>query len=143
MHDIGKIPLNAVFSSNYVSAVTAADRSRRALYDIEGETLGITHCAAGAAIAGSWKLDGPLADVIAWHHAWGSYTGENTHILSSIVAADYFSNTHEVGFSGNRYPAKPDGKVWETVGVKEEYFEEIKEKVFLEIDKAKVFLKIK
>lgn len=143
LHDIGKIPLNAVFSSNYVNAVTLADRSRRPLYQIEGETLGITHCAAGAAIAGAWKLDSPLADVIAWHHDSGSYTGENARLLSSIVAADYFSIAYEVGFSGNRSPSKPDVKIWETIGVKEDYFEGLKEKVFLEIDKAKVFLKIK
>ena len=58
------------------------------------------------------------------------------------MAADYFANAFEIGFSGNRYPQKPDAEVFQSVQVSMEYFEEIEDAIQGEIDKAAVFLKL-
>jgi len=143
LHDIGKIPLSAALDSDYMHTVSTADSEHKPLVYVENESLGINHCAAGEMIAKEWKLyNSPIADVISWHHDISNYYGENMHILCSVAIANYFSVAYDVGFSGNRKPIKPDKKIWDTAGLKEDSFEDLKEKVSLEIEKAKIFLKI-
>lgn len=140
LHDIGKIPLNTILSSDYMNIIAAADRERKHLFNTENEGLGINHCSAGVMIAKAWKLDSPLADVISCHHGIEEYYGEFMHILYNVAAADYFSIVYEVGFAGNRNPIKPP--IWEAAGINEDSFEEFKDSVSVEIEKAKIFLKI-
>jgi putative nucleotidyltransferase with HDIG domain len=142
LHDIGKLPLNAVLSSDYMNIIAAADNERKHLFNSENESLGTNHCNAGAMIAKAWKLDSPLVDVISFHHGMEEYYGEFMHILYNVAVADYFSIVYDVGFAGNRNPIKPEKAIWEAIGLNEDSFEEFKDSVFLEIDKAKIFLKI-
>jgi len=142
LHDIGKIPLNAVLSNDYMHTIAEADKKHIDLFREENESLKINHCTAGALIANAWKLDSPLADIISWHHIMDGYYGEFLHILYNVIVADYFSIIYEAGFAGNRNPVKPDNEIWNATGLNENSFDELKEKVFLEIDKAKIFLKI-
>jgi putative nucleotidyltransferase with HDIG domain len=142
LHDIGKIPLNSVLSSDYMNTIAAADLDRKHLYNLENESLGINHCNAGALIAKAWKLESPIIDVISFHHGMEEYYGEYLHVLYNVAIADYFSVIYDVGFAGNRNPIKPEKPVWDAIGLNEDSFEELKDKVFQEIEKAKIFLKI-
>lgn len=142
LHDIGKIPINAVLSADYLTAVAAADREQKPLFLKEIEIFGIDHCAAGSQIASAWKLNGPIADVIANHHNVLEYSGEEKNILYVAAISNYFSSINGTGFSGDRFPEKPDAKIWTAAGIKENAFDEIKETVHREIEKAKVFLKL-
>ena len=142
LHDIGKIPINANLSTDYLLAVTTADCEQRPLLAVENFSLGLNHCIAGDLVSRSWKLTGPVADIITHHHNPDEYQGEYTDILYNISIANYFTSVYEIGFSGDRYPQKPPQKVWEISGIKEDAFEELKEKVIQEIEKAKIFLKI-
>ena len=142
LHDIGKIPLNATLAAEYISMITTADRERRSLFVVEDEIAGINHCAAGEMIANAWKLDVSITDAIAYHHNYTNYCGDNGNIVSIVTIANYFSAINEVGFAGDRRPVKPDRKVWETVGFNEDVYPDIIEKLYMEIDKAKIFLNI-
>jgi len=140
LHDIGKIPLNAVLSGDYISAVTMAGSEHKSLFEAENENFGFNHSFAGKMIAGAWKLERPVADVIAHHHEIGGYSGENLHIICNVAIANYFTLVYEVGFSGDRKPVKPGKNIWTAVGIKENSFEVLKEKIYGEIEKAKIFL---
>ena len=140
LHDIGKIPHNAVMASDYMKMVTAADREHRPLFMIENETVGFNHCATGEIIANLWKLDDSIKDAILYHHSAGEYSGKNSNIVCTVAAANYFSLVYEVGFAGDRKPERPDSKIWETIGVDEDFFLEIMERLYTEIEKARVFL---
>ncbi|GHV95527.1 histidine kinase [Spirochaetia bacterium] len=142
LHDIGKIPLNAVLASDYMISVTAADRERFSLFRAEDKNLGLNHCTVGALVVKAWKLEGPVAEAIINHHNYAEYTGDQSDILYSIIAANYFAAQQEIGFSGDRFPEKPSAHIWETLGISDEAFEEIEKSVYDEIEKAKVFLKI-
>jgi putative nucleotidyltransferase with HDIG domain len=142
LHDIGKIPLNAVLVDNYLSAIKTAEKEQKSLFRSENDNLDINHCAAGSMIAAAWKLDGPVADTIKYHHNPSEYPGEDIKILYTVSAADYFTSINSIGFAGNKNPEKPDSKIWETLGLKEDIFEELKEKISQEIEKAKIFLNI-
>ncbi|MCL2764564.1 MAG: HDOD domain-containing protein [Treponema sp.] len=142
LHDIGKIPLNAVLESEYMNMITIADLNHRPLHLVENDNLGINHCTAGELISNLWKLDSSIADTIVHHHNAGDYSGENANIVCNVAIANYLSIIYDVGFSGDRKPQKPEKKVWETIGLDEDIFIEIMEKLYLEIERAKIFLNI-
>jgi putative nucleotidyltransferase with HDIG domain len=102
LHDIGKIPLNAVLAKEYVLTVGVADRERISLFRAEDNTLGLNHCGTGAMIVNAWKLAGPVGDTIMHHHSWVEYSGDHKDMLYSIVAANRFASMSEIGFSGDR-----------------------------------------
>jgi len=142
VHDIGKIPRNAVLNREYVLAISVWDRERISLHRAEERMLGLDHARSGAMIAEAWRLEGAVGDAIAHHHAYLEYTGPHKDILYSVVLANRFASVMEIGFSGNRYPEKLDNSVWEILGVSRDIFDEIEEVVNQEIEKAKVFLRV-
>jgi putative nucleotidyltransferase with HDIG domain len=142
LHDIGKIPLNAVLSKEYVLAISVSDRERISLHLSEQKMIGVDHATAGSMIAAAWRLEGPVGDAITHHHDCLSYTGPHKDLLYSVVMANRFASVMEIGFSGNRYPDKLDPSIWEFLGLNRDVFDEIEPMVTQEIEKAKVFLRV-
>jgi putative nucleotidyltransferase with HDIG domain len=142
LHDIGKIPLNAVLASDYMLTVSGSDRDRISLVRAEERKLRIDHTGAGRLIVKSWKLEGSVGDVIAFHHNHVDYDGPDRDLLYSIILANRFANIMEIGFSGDRHSEKPGPSVWEFLGFEEALFDEIEPLVNSEIEKAKIFLKL-
>jgi putative nucleotidyltransferase with HDIG domain len=142
LHDIGKMPLNAVLSKEYMLTVSTADRERISLFRAEDKTLGMNHCNVGAMIVMAWKLEGPVGETILHHHNYAEYSGEYRDILFSVVAENRFASISEIGFSGDRYPDRTGDDIWEALGVPKDIFEGMTTTVNEEIEKAKVFLKL-
>ena len=142
LHDLGKIPLNAVLKKDYLLTIRESDRDRKPLFQAEESALGQNHCGIGAMISESWKLEGAIGDTILYHHNCEEYSGTYKDILFSVAAANRFASISEIGFSGNRYPGSLSHEVWETLNVTQEAFDGIEENVFSEIEKAEIFLKI-
>lgn len=141
LHDIGKIPINAALSEEYLRAVAIADMERISLHLAEERAMGIDHSEAGAVIARNWKLSGAIADSIAFHHSLAEYDGDHADVLRTVAVANYFANRESIGFSGNRYPEKVAPEIWAALGIEKSLLEEIEDPVAAEIEKAKVFLK--
>ena len=142
LHDIGKIPLNAVLSKEYMLTVSTADHERIPLYKAEDKMLGINHCGAGVMIVKAWKLEGAVGDAIVNHHSYTMYDGAHKDIVHSIVTANRFAAVMEIGFSGDRYPEKIGDQVWESLGIDKDFFSGIEKSVNDEIEKAKIFLRL-
>jgi len=142
LHDIGKIPLNAVLSKEYVLTVSIADRNKKPLFQAEEEQLGLDHCRTGGMISAAWKLEGVVGDTIVHHHNIEGYSGSSKDVLCSIAAANWFASVSGIGFAGDRFPDPPPSQTWEVLDVSREAFDEIEKNVNSEIEKAEVFLKI-
>ena len=142
LHDLGKIPLNAVLTKEYTLTIGTADKKRESLFRSEAGTLGLDHCASGAMINAAWKLDGAVGDTIVYHHDCENYSGPHSDVLYSVVAANWYATFSGIGFSGDRHSEAVHPLVWEKLRVSKDVFEEIKETVTKEIEKAEVFLKI-
>ena len=142
LHDLGKIPLNAVLADDYMLTISSADKKRESLFLSEKSAMGLTHCDAGAMIADSWKLEGAVWDVIVHHHNCEEYSGDHGDVLYSVAAANYFASAYEIGFSGDRYPGVLPSRVWEALNISRDIFAELEESVNSEIGKAEIFLKI-
>ncbi len=142
LHDIGKIPLNNRLPKEYVSAISFTDREHTPLYISEDKTLQVNHTEVGKLIIENWALGAGLTDVVSFHHNISDYSGEHRDLLLTVAAANLFSNTYELGFSGDRYPESLPDEVFKELGINWEYLEEIEDSVSAEIEKAKVFLQV-
>jgi len=142
LHDIGKIPLNAVLSKEYMLTVSIADKKRISLFEAEEKSLGLTHCLSGELIAAAWKLDGAVKDTIEHHHDYEGYDGNSKDIVYTVAAANRFASISEIGFSGDRFPAPLPPLVWDFLNVSQDVFDEMEKDVSGEIEKAEIFLKI-
>ena len=142
LHDIGKIPLNTIFSNEYLMAIDVADREQKPQLEAETKTLGLNHCSAGAMIALSWKLGGALKDTIEYHHNRDEYTGDYKDILYSVAIANRFASNSGRGYFGSHYAKPLSPSVWETLNISSNILNEIEASVSSEIEKAEIFLKI-
>jgi putative nucleotidyltransferase with HDIG domain len=140
LHDLGKIPLNAVLKQEYMNVVSLADKKRISLIQAEDDVLGINHCTAGLMIAENWRLQGAVRDAIGTHHGCAEYEGQDKGVLFSVAAANRFAVSREIGFGGDRYAEKTDPVVWEYLGLSPDVLDKIEAAVNLEIEKARVFL---
>jgi len=142
LHDIGKIPLNAVLSKKYMITISEADRERKSLVKAEEASLGLNHCMSGAMINTAWKLEGAVGDVIIHHHNTDAYSGNFRDILYSVAVANQFASMSDIGFSGDRHPETVSQRIWDTLNTSMEALVENEKTVTDEIRKAEVFLKI-
>jgi HD-like signal output (HDOD) protein len=142
LHDIGKIPLNNKLSEEYVSALSLTDKERAPLYLLEERTMGVNHCEVGRLIIKNWNLGPVMEDVVFFHHFLEGYPGANRELLLTVAAANFFANTAQIGFSGDRYPEKLSPAVLTELGITMDDIEDVEEKANGEIEKAKIFLKV-
>ncbi len=142
LHDIGKIPLNNKLSSEYVNALSLTDKERAPLYILEERTLEVNHCEVGRLIMQNWNLGTMMEDIVFFHHFLDSYPGNNREVLLTVAAANFFANTYQIGFSGDRYPEKLPPSLYEELGITLDDLEAMEEKVNGEIEKAKIFLSV-
>lgn len=142
LHDIGKIPINVLFEEDYLKAIHQADFEKTQLIDMESKIIGITHSEVGKMIAEKWRLTGETYECILHHHDPNMASEENFKLVASISIANTFCNVNQIGFSGNRYAKKNDDYILSSVGVTEEYLDEVFETISAEIEKASVFLQV-
>ncbi|MDR3335593.1 MAG: HDOD domain-containing protein [Treponema sp.] len=142
LHDIGKIPINAIRSLEYKRLAETAGNEGLSLYVAEERQLGYTHCNAGEMIARSWQLGGAIGDVITWHHSCLDYDGPYKDVLFTVVAANRFAADMKIGFAGDRHPPPLDPEVLQCLNMRETIIEELELVVNKEIEKASVFLKL-
>lgn len=142
LHDIGKIPLNVIFEQEYLNAIREADMKKTDLLSVEQDILEITHCEVGRMIAEKWKLMDETFECILHHHDPNMASEKNFKLVASVYIANNYCNLNEVGFSGNRYAKKIEDYILSSVGVTEEYLDEIFESISAEIEKASIFLQV-
>jgi len=142
LHDIGKIPMNAVFEDEFLEVMAHSDRGRTALYRTEREVLGLDHAAVGRMIAKTWKLSPEVIDAISAHHEPVEYDGPHKDVVYTVALANHFANIAEIGFSGDRYPEALPEEVAAHLNVDVAYLDRIEDTIHIEIEKAAVFLRI-
>jgi HD-like signal output (HDOD) protein len=142
LHDIGKIPLNNKLAQEYVQAVSNTDREHTPLYRSEEEILLVNHAVVGKLIIDNWRLGENLSDAVCFHHNLGQYTGGHRDLVLTVAIANLFSNTYELGFSGDRDPEELAPDVLQEIGIDWNYLESIEDTVKAEIEKAQVFLQV-
>ncbi len=142
LHDIGKIPLNNKLATEYVQAISNTDREHTPLYKSEEDIMLVNHAMVGKLIIENWRLGENLSDAVCFHHNLDGYTGTHRDLVVTVAIANLFSNTYELGFSGDRYPEELPDEVLQEMRVDWDYLESIEDTVKAEIEKAQVFLQV-
>jgi len=142
LHDIGKIPINEIFEEEYLKAIRMADFKRVSILDMEKEIIGITHTEVGKMISEKWHLSFETYECILYHHDPNMVSERNFKLVTSIYIADSYCNLNQIGFSGTRYSKKIEDHILSSVGITEEYLDNIFDTISGEIEKASVFLNV-
>jgi hypothetical protein len=102
----------------------------------------VNHCEVGRLIIKNWNLGPVMEDVVFFHHFLDQYPGSNRDVLLTVAAANFFANTAQIGFSGDRYPEKLPAGLFDELGITMDDIEAVEEKTTSEIEKAKIFLSV-
>jgi putative nucleotidyltransferase with HDIG domain len=142
LHDLGKIPLNNRLSEQYVKAMANSDREQISLYQAERAEIGADHADVGRFIMANWQLGEEITDSVAYHHSADGYEGNKKDIVYTVALSNYLANSLEIGFAGDRYPEKPNEKIFGYLKITMDWLDEIEDTVNAEIEKARIFLRI-
>lgn len=151
LHDLGKIPLINCFPKEYDKVVDVSVQRNIPLLRSEKIIFGIDHCEIGKMIAEKWKLRGATHDAICFHHNPGAADEENLQVTKVVALANIYAQT---------FGAQPDKsnddeiieievptdplfeKLLKNMNLKWYHLIEIRDTIYNEIEKAKVFLQI-
>jgi len=101
LHDLGKIPLNRVYATEYAEVLKKVGRENRSLHEMEQESFGIDHCLAGEMIIEKWQLGRNFLNALRHHHFPTNVPQEDRPFVSIIAMADLLSNIQGIGSAGN------------------------------------------
>jgi HD-like signal output (HDOD) protein len=143
LHDLGKIPLNDHFPNEYFHACEMVKRDQDPLYHAENTVFGFDHCGVGKMIAEKWQLAGTINDLLSHHHSIEDAKEENRQFIAIVALANIYANVFEIGSSGDPFPEEDVlTYLLEQVGIDWYELSDLRERVFNDIEKAKVFLQV-
>jgi len=142
LHDIGKIPFNAVIPDEYIKCITYATQNKKPLHEVESQFFGINHCELGHRIAELWKLNKNIDLTILYHHNIENIPEEYKKFVSMISLANIVTSKSEIGFSGDKYPENREEEILKIVGLSWDNIEQAEESAEESIKKAEIFLQI-
>lgn len=143
MHDIGKIPLNHLFTEDYRRAVEWARSAQAPVCDGEQAVIGIDHGAVGEVIAKKWELSPTLADALALHHEPPAQRDHPLKLVDAVALADALAHGMGAGIPGTGGPGEDEERrLLSAWGLRPEGVAELIAAIDQEIEKARVFLEI-
>lgn len=139
LHDLGKVP----FGDEYIEVLNRAKFEQLPLNQVELDVMGIDHQEVGLMIAEKWKLNQVISTCIGSHHNVGTLTSEHGQQVGFVALGNIYTNILDHGYAGNPFPKEDDvGRLLKGVGLSWEQYCGIGDRVFEEIQKAEIFLKI-
>lgn len=142
LHDIGKIPLNEIFVEEYLHAIRVSDFKKLPLFEVEKETIGITHTEVGKMITEKWNLSQETVECILYHHDPNMASEQNYKLVAAVYAANIYCDLNQIGFSGNRHAHQIEDYILESIGLTQEYLDALFDSISAEIEKASIFLQV-
>ena len=143
LHDLGKIPLNIRFPGEYNQALELAKHEQSPLYQAENMIFGINHNIVGKMLAEKWHLGESLVDSLFHHHNPDKAKEENHQFIAIVALANNYANFCEIGFSEDHFPEDAMPKyLFEQIGISWTTLSNLREIVFEEIEKARIFLQV-
>jgi putative nucleotidyltransferase with HDIG domain len=146
LHDIGKIPLNRHFPTEY-GAVIRRRREEKVGFDtVEAETFGFDHATVGQMIAARWRLNAQLEGAIARHHQPAKGGGGERPCTGFVALADAVVNDWGLGLipaaDSPLEPGPETLRLMRFLAVDPSSVEGLKAHLQAEIRKAQAFLEV-
>ena len=143
LHDLGKIPLNRQFPSEYRRVWELAEDRQLNLRQSENQHLGIDHCTVGYMIAKKWCLGATMIEALSCHHDPDNSSEVDRDFVYIVSLANQFANYLSIGSAGDCISDhKLINYLGGNLGVGWKKLNGLGETVLNEIEKAKIFLEI-
>ncbi|BCB96434.1 metal-dependent phosphohydrolase [Dissulfurispira thermophila] len=129
IHDVGKTVLNNSLPERYAVIVERVYEEGLPFIEVENDMLGFNHCNVGGLIARKWKLPKNLEVVMEYHHAetFPSFEDSNFETFCEIIKiADAVCLNMGIGL---RRPVNISNIELDRIGISEEKFSELQEKI--------------
>lgn len=142
LHDIGKIPLNAVIPAEYMKIIELSRSEKVALHQLESRMIELNHCDVGYRIADLWKLNKNLKNTIRFHHHIDALEEKERKFVATIALADIVTNRAGIGYSGNFCPDSNEEEIFKITGLSLKDVQKAEKDAGEMIKKAEIFLQI-
>ncbi len=143
LHDLGKIPLNRQFPSEYRRVWKLAEDRQVNLRHSENQYLGIDHCTVGCMIAKKWCLGETLIEALSCHHDPDNCSEVDRDFVYIVSLANQFANYLNIGSAGDcTSDHRLISYLGDSLGVDWKMLNGLGETVLNEVEKAKIFLEI-
>lgn len=143
LHDLGKIPLNNLFPSEYgemlaMESVGLDDFCRK-----EREAFGVDHAEIGGMIARKWKLGEVLESCMRYHHEISGADEQTLPTVRIVALADMSAKSFGLSHAGD-LPCHDDAKAGlaSLCGLSQIDLDDLGATLSEEIEKARIFLKL-
>lgn len=142
LHDVGKIPFNAVIPDDYIKAISYSQNNKLSLDQVETKMFELNHSDVGFRIAELWKLNKTLSDSIKYHHNFYDCDSENKKFVATITLANIVTDSLEIGFGGNKFPRRDEEALFEITGLSWKDIDEAEDSAGQALKKAEMFLNL-
>lgn len=142
LHDIGKIPIDAVLTAQYREVIDWSESKGVPLPDCERDFLGFTHSEVGRRIVEAWNLGVVIRDTVTFHHVPETYEGPERDVVDFVHASSWFVNAYELGTAGDDSPQASEAVVSRAMSVIEEGNDALQAEIKSEVEKAEIFLRL-
>ncbi len=142
LHDIGKIPLNAVIFQEYSDIISYSTKKSLPLYKIETQFFEINHTELGLRIADLWKLPNTLKQAICYHHNIEEADKEFIKLVATVALANNIANRIWPGAGGDNPVATNDAELMSIIELTTKDIEDCENALDAAVKKAEVFLKL-
>ncbi len=143
LHDLGKIPLNSLFPSEYAEIMAEAPQKGTDLCEKERKFLGIDHTQVGGMIAEKWKLGVAIEDCLRLHHESLSASERNVDRVRIVALADLCARRFGPDNAGTCcFDEEAVDMMRLALSIDQTDLDDLRETMADEIEKAMIFLHI-
>ena len=143
LHDLGKIPLNNCFASEYQQSLELARLEQGPLTRAEEMMMSLDHGMVGKMIAEKWQLSTTLIDMLNHHHTPDQAAADNRNLIRIVALANIYANLYDIGSAGDNYPdVTLLGPLLKNLQLRWSDLSSLNDTVQREIDKAQIFLRV-
>jgi HD-like signal output (HDOD) protein len=131
--------LERVDHAAFIACIEASRETKRALWEVEQERLGVDHAALGGRLAENWNLPGDLRGAIERHHLPGE--GALDPLVASVHAADMLCRQQSLGMDGDFGPIEIAPAAMKLLRLDERAIKEVLVELEHRLKEAEEFLK--
>lgn len=144
LHDLGKLPMDSCFASEYAQSLDWAEQEQISLARAETTIFGFNHGDCGRLIIQKWQLSSPILEAVSHHHELEKVKNSaDRNLVALVELANIFVNRFQIGCAGDCHPDSSHiDKIFELTGSNWSELENMHEIVLEEIKKAQIFLQI-
>lgn len=143
LHDLGKIPLNNLFPSEYKEVLAVESGDRDDLCRREKQAFGVDHAEIGGMIARKWKLGDVLENCMRYHHETYRAGEQALSIVRIVALADMRAKRCGILCEGDSpYDADALDRLSSLCGFSQSDMDDLDETLLEELEKARIFLQL-